>query len=147
MSQKGCNAYPAAIQYGEPRRPSKARAPKTITCANSTSIQIGCVSTTSLPRVANPKYAPAATNKKMTSTERPMMSLVKRDSKNAGIITAIVAKMAPFISTGKIRLGLERVMNLIRNGLGMRKGGDRRGASQPENPHSNTVFTQVHNTL
>jgi hypothetical protein len=25
--------------------------------------------------VANPKYAPAATNKKMTSTERPMMSL------------------------------------------------------------------------
>src|SRR3712207_5599462 len=42
---------------------------------------------------------------------------------------------------------LERVMNLIRNGLGMRKGGDRRGAGQPENPHSNTVFTQVHNTL
>jgi len=38
-------------------------------------------------------------------------------------------------------------MNLIRNGLGMRKAGDRRGASQPENPHSNRVFTQVHNTL
>ena len=45
------------------------------------------------------------------------------------------------------QLCLERIMNLIRNGLGMRKGGDRRGAGQPENPHSNTVFTQVHNTL
>jgi hypothetical protein len=42
---------------------------------------------------------------------------------------------------------LEAVMNLIRNGLGMRKAEDRRGAGQPENPHSNTVFTQVHNTL
>jgi hypothetical protein len=40
--------------------------------------------------------------KKMTSTERPMMSLVKRDSKNAGTITATVAKMAPFINTGTI---------------------------------------------
>jgi hypothetical protein len=38
----------------------------------------------------------------MTSTERPMMSLVKRDSKNAGTITATVAKMAPFINTGTI---------------------------------------------
>src|SRR5829696_9677920 len=101
MSQKGCNAHPAASQYGEPRRPSKARVPNTTTCANSTSVQIGCVSTTSLPRVANPKYAPAAANKKMTSTERPMISLVKRDSKNAGTITATVAEIAPFISTGE----------------------------------------------
>jgi hypothetical protein len=31
-----------------------------------------------------------------------MMSLVKRDSKNAGTITATVAKMAPFINTGTI---------------------------------------------
>ena len=44
-------------------------------------------------------------------------------------------------------VGLEAVMNSIRNGLGMRKAGDRRGAGQPENPHSNTVFSQVHNTL
>ena len=42
---------------------------------------------------------------------------------------------------------LEAVMNSIRNGLGMRKAGDRGGAGQPENPHSNAVFTQVHNTL
>ena len=31
-----------------------------------------------------------------------MMSLVKQDSKNAGTITATVAKMAPFINTGTI---------------------------------------------
>ncbi len=44
-------------------------------------------------------------------------------------------------------VALEAVMNLIKNGLGMRKAGDHRGADQPENSHSNTVFTQVHNTL
>src|SRR5215203_3663504 len=35
-----------------------------------------------------------------------MTSLVKRDSKNAGTITATAAEMAPFISTRGIRLGL-----------------------------------------
>jgi hypothetical protein len=44
-------------------------------------------------------------------------------------------------------LFLEAVMNSIRNGLGMRKAGNRGGAGQPENPLSNAVFTQVHNTL
>jgi hypothetical protein len=34
------------------------------------------------------------------------MSLVKRDSKNAGTITATVAEVAPFIRTRGIRLGL-----------------------------------------
>src|SRR5215213_3323436 len=38
-------------------------------------------------------------------------------------------------------------MNSIRNVLGMRKAGDRGGAGQPENPHSNAVRTQVHNTV
>ena len=38
-------------------------------------------------------------------------------------------------------------MNSIRNGLGMRKAGDRGGAGQPENPHPDAVFTQVHNTV
>jgi hypothetical protein len=38
-------------------------------------------------------------------------------------------------------------MNSTRNGLGMRKAGDRGEAGQPENPHSNAVFTQVHDTL
>jgi len=42
---------------------------------------------------------------------------------------------------------LEAVMNSIRNGLGMRKARDCGGPSQPENPHPNAVFTQVHNTL
>jgi len=42
---------------------------------------------------------------------------------------------------------LEAVMNSIRNGLGMRKTGYCGGPSQPENPHPNAVFTQVHNTL
>jgi hypothetical protein len=38
-------------------------------------------------------------------------------------------------------------MNSIKSGLEMRKAGDRGGAGQPENPHSNAIFTQVHNTL
>jgi hypothetical protein len=38
-------------------------------------------------------------------------------------------------------------MNSIKKGLGMRKARDRGGPSQPANPHSNAVFTQVHNTL
>lgn len=42
---------------------------------------------------------------------------------------------------------LEAVMNSMRNGLGMRKTGNRRRSGQPENPHSNAVFDQVHNTL
>ena len=42
---------------------------------------------------------------------------------------------------------LEAVMNSIRNGLGMRKAGTRRGPGQPANPHLNAVFTKVHNTL
>jgi hypothetical protein len=42
---------------------------------------------------------------------------------------------------------LEAVMNSIKNGLGMRKAGDRGGSGQAENPHFNTVFTQVHNTV
>jgi glucose/arabinose dehydrogenase len=42
---------------------------------------------------------------------------------------------------------LEAVMNSVRNSLGMRKTRDHRGPIQPENPHCNAVFTQVHNTL
>lgn len=42
---------------------------------------------------------------------------------------------------------LERVMNSFRNGLGMRKTSIYGRPSQPENPHSNAIFTQVHNTL
>ncbi len=44
-------------------------------------------------------------------------------------------------------MGLEAVMNSMRNGLGMRKTGDRRKPTQPDNPHSNAVFARVHNTL
>jgi hypothetical protein len=42
---------------------------------------------------------------------------------------------------------LEAVMNSIRNGLGMRKAGDRGGAGQPKNPYFNAVLIQIHNTL
>jgi hypothetical protein len=39
-------------------------------------------------------------------------------------------------------------MNLIRNGLEMRKKtANRSKLGQPENPHSNRVFTKVHNTV
>jgi hypothetical protein len=38
-------------------------------------------------------------------------------------------------------------MNSVRNGLRMRKTGDREGPAEPENPHSDALFTLVHNTL
>ncbi len=66
----------------------------------------------------------------------------------AAVVVAVLWLVGAVLEgTGVLVLYLERVMNLIRNGLGMRKAGDHRGAGQPENPHSNTVFTQVHNTL
>jgi hypothetical protein len=43
--------------------------------------------------------------------------------------------------------GLEAVTDSIRNGLGMLKAGDRGGAGQLNNTHSNAVLLQVHNTL
>ena len=60
-----------------------------MTCTNSVSSQIG----PGAARWANAKYAPAAANEKTTSRERPMMSLVKRDDKNAMTIygTMIIA--------------------------------------------------------
>jgi hypothetical protein len=42
---------------------------------------------------------------------------------------------------------LERVMNWIRNGLGMRETEIAKEPSRPWNPHSYAVFAQVHNTL
>jgi hypothetical protein len=42
---------------------------------------------------------------------------------------------------------LERVMNSIRNGLGMRETEIAKKPSRPWNPHSYAVFAQVHNTL
>jgi hypothetical protein len=44
-------------------------------------------------------------------------------------------------------LGLEAVMNSIRNGLGMRETEIAKEPSRPWNPHSYAVFAQVHNTL
>lgn len=48
------------------------------------------------------EVCPSAINKKITSRERPIISLMNRDSKNAGTITATAAKVAPSISTGTI---------------------------------------------
>ena len=42
---------------------------------------------------------------------------------------------------------LEGVMNLLRNGLRMRKTKTGRGPSRSRNPHSNAVSIRVHNTL
>jgi hypothetical protein len=42
---------------------------------------------------------------------------------------------------------LERVMNSIRNGLGMGKTEIAKEPSRPCNPHFYAVFAQVHNTL
>jgi hypothetical protein len=44
-------------------------------------------------------------------------------------------------------LFLERVMNSIRNGLGMRETEIAREPIRPWNPHFYAIFTQVHNTL
>jgi hypothetical protein len=50
-------------------------------------------------------------------------------------------------SEGLIGYSLERVMNSIRNGLGMRETEIAKEPSRPCNPHSYAVFAQVHNTL
>jgi hypothetical protein len=42
---------------------------------------------------------------------------------------------------------LERVMNSIRNSLGMRETEIAKEPRRPCNPHSYAVFAQVHNTL
>ena len=42
---------------------------------------------------------------------------------------------------------LEAVMNSIKNGLDKRETGGRVRLSRPENPHSDAIFTRVHNTL
>jgi hypothetical protein len=42
---------------------------------------------------------------------------------------------------------LERVMNSIRNGLGMRETEITRETSRLWNPHFHAIFAQVHNTL
>src|SRR5215203_5801247 len=42
---------------------------------------------------------------------------------------------------------VERVMNSIRNGLGMREREIIGGPSRPWNPHFYAIFAQVHNTL
>jgi hypothetical protein len=42
---------------------------------------------------------------------------------------------------------LERVLNSIRNGLGMGKTEIAKEPSRPRNPHFYAVFAQVHNTL
>jgi 5-methylcytosine-specific restriction enzyme A len=47
----------------------------------------------------------------------------------------------------ELREHLEAVMNSISNGLGMQKTEACGRPSQPDNPHPNAVFTQVHNTL
>ncbi len=54
------------------------------------------------------------------------------------------ASVAPFSLAA---LPLEAVMNSNRNGLGSRKTEGCARPSQPENPHSSAVFTQVHNAL
>ena len=55
------------------------------------------------------------------------------------------ASVAPFSLAAL--LPLEAVMNSNRNGLGSRKTEGCARPSQPENPHSSAVFTQVHNAL
>ena len=50
------------------------------------------------------------------------------------------------ITNGALR-ALERVMNSIRNGLGIGETEIAREPSRPWNPHFYAVFTQVHNTL
>src|SRR5215211_3645444 len=50
-------------------------------------------------------------------------------------------------SANRYRAVLERVMNSIRNALGMRETEIAREPRRPWNPHFYAVFAQVHNTL
>ncbi len=61
--------------------------------------------------------------------------------------SAICAWESPSATSFKTSGSLEAVMNSNRNGLGSRKTEGCARPSQPENPHSSAVFTQVHNSL
>ena len=51
------------------------------------------------------------------------------------------------LGSSGVKSTLERVMNSIRNGLGMRKTEIAREPSRPRNPHFYAIFAQVRNTL
>lgn len=75
-----------------------------------------------------------------------------RDRRQRQLIEAALAAGSPVVvdntnPTPEDRRPLEAVMNSMRNGLRMRKTGDRWKPGQPENPHSYGVFTEVNNTL
>ena len=56
-------------------------------------------------------------------------------------------RVAKTLSLVAILLSLERVMNSIRNGLGMRETEIAKEPSRPWNPHFYAIFARVHNTL
>jgi hypothetical protein len=60
-------------------------------------------------------------------------------------ISARTGRHTPY--SARLDLDLERVMNSIRNGLGMRETEIAREPSRPWNPHFYAIFTRVHNTL
>jgi hypothetical protein len=62
-------------------------------------------------------------------------------------LTGTVALLFAAVLAGLGVLYLERVMNWIRNGIGMRETEIAKEPSRPWNPHSYAVFAQVHNTL
>jgi hypothetical protein len=59
----------------------------------------------------------------------------------------VFATLSPHSEPGFSATLLERVMNSLRNGLGIRETEIARKPSRPWNPHFYAIFAQVHNTL
>ncbi len=68
----------------------------------------------------------------------------------AFVVPLVAAESPALLETepvGSTRSFLEAVMNLIRNGLGMRKTETAWDRANRRKPHRNAVFSRVHNTL
>jgi len=80
---------------------------------------------------------------KLWALEERYSNVVQASYKEGGrpALYAVLVALATFCGS------LERVMNSIRIGLGMRETEIAKDPSRPWKPHSYAVFAQVHNTL
>jgi transcriptional regulator with XRE-family HTH domain len=75
-------------------------------------------------------------------TDQVPSQLSKIELVQRGCNAALAQRLAEVLE-----VDLERVMNSIRNGLGMRETEITGEPSRPLNPHFYAIFAQVHNTL
>jgi hypothetical protein len=96
-----------------------------------------------------PSSEPASTAKvPPSSSARSRMELIPTPAlRPSGIPVPSSTISSSSVLDASSRERLERVMNSIRNGLGMRRTEIVRQPSRPWNPHFYAIFAEVHNTL